>query len=1441
MRTVPDYLSLFPHAQEVAPFAGATRPLCDRKEVTLPSQMSVSAKFYIYTSTHIASKYTGVITDDFTSEFDPFAPQFGEKFSPPNLPISTKDYLGNEISRVYSDHWGIYDGLTFSSWEVNPPNITGYSPTMLVQCMNDPGPILDTNPGSPTYGQMITDPLYNPAYSDFCYEEPYMPSLTTYLDTPVVPTQAFVGAGYNNPDCNYPDTTPAIKEVDGDGVGPWVAAAGKTLTITALGDVQVNNADYSGPSANTAPFNLKTVKRHYGFGTTKGTVTIGGVAATVGPWTDTTITVTVPSGVPACAVQQQAQYKGSTAQCGQLVITASNGTASIDTVTVTIGGKAPTHVPVTGTIQSAIDAASPGDLIIVDPTCTTGAGTAATLVSCTTAGATKNVGSHTEMVIMWKPVRLQGVGAASSVINANTHPAGQLLDPWRRHINCLFGLTLQGVPYTAASGTAPYDPSGASSCPDVGWNYFTAQPNAPQIDRLPLEATVGWNATLNGNLAEQLQEPSLMGAYEGAGITVLAKGLDFHGQIPWSDGTEAGAFPAATTLLSGVGPNPAALPVGDANPLCVPNGTNPFPSNFSCNPSSIDGLSVVNSSQGGGGIFAHGWAHHLQIANNRVLNNAGTLSGGISVGQGEFTTPYVQGSTTNAAPGSCSDGTGFATNQHLPFCLQNQVNVHHNYITNNSSLGDELFSATLSGGGGATFCTGNDYYKFNYNWVCGNLSAGEGGGIVHLGESQQGDIEHNAIVFNQSDNPTIPTNGGGIQIMGTPDTDPTCGSQIDADCPPGLSDGVGQGITINGNLIQGNMAESGSGGGIRLQQVNGTEVSAFPKHPERWNSVSITNNIIVNNVAGWDGAGISLQDSLNVQIINNTIASNDSLASSGVLTQSIGTPAASAPAGNCVQAGLTTSCPQSAGVTSTQNSPLLLTSLTGLTLKCPNGVDNCKGFSNPLLLNNVIWQNRSFYIGVGNLGQGNQNQQKLVSLFTRTGAAAPVQAAAGQCSALSSSAYWDLGVRGDSAPNNHGSGFTLNPTYSVLDDPADYPGAHNLGSNPSVVSQYCNGSRVPPECSAANGCGGPSGYGVPPGIVDASTPNPVFSLTPAATVDEGNNWINVSWGPLSLSNPAVNTGGTGTGNWGSGPLFGNYALTAASPAIDYIPVGQQHPPTDFFGNPRPDPAVPGRFDVGAVEFQGAGTGGGGGSATASVTPSPLAFGNWASGTTSNPMNLTVTNTGTLALAGGTFTFGAVTPAPTGGATFTRVTTGTFPAGAPNCATTLAVGASCTIKVVFAAGTGAAASFTGSLTVAYTGATVTPTPVVLTGSRVTARGTLAIAPNPLTITLATGVFSGTGTVTLTNSAASASSVAVTGVAITAPGSGFLTWFFTDSTLFGGADNCTGTNLAPGQSCTVIVDFANLFAARGVNRLGTITFTDTAAGSPQVGSLIGHANP
>src|SRR5438445_873327 len=256
-RVVPDYISLFPQSAEVAPFAGATRNLCDRKEVTLTEQAAALAKFWVFSSTHVAAHFTGVITDDFTSEFDPFSPQFGEKFSPPDLPISIKDWSGTEISRVYTDHWGSYNGLTYSTWEVNPPNPTGYAPTMMVTCMNDPG----TGP--------TPDPLFNPQYSQFCYEIPFMPGQTQYMDTPVTPTSGFAGAGYNNPDCAYPAATPAIAEVDSnDGVGPCASAAGTghTLTITALGDQMVPNNAYSGPSATTPPYNQKKVLRHYAFG-----------------------------------------------------------------------------------------------------------------------------------------------------------------------------------------------------------------------------------------------------------------------------------------------------------------------------------------------------------------------------------------------------------------------------------------------------------------------------------------------------------------------------------------------------------------------------------------------------------------------------------------------------------------------------------------------------------------------------------------------------------------------------------------------------------------------------------------------------------------------------------------------------------------------------------------------------------------------------------------------------------------------------------------------------------------------------------------------------------------------------------------------------------------------------------------------------------------------
>jgi hypothetical protein len=156
---------------------------------------------------------------------------------------------------------------------------------------------------------------------------------------------------------------------------------------------------------------------------------------------------------------------------------------------------------------------------------------------------------------------------------------------------------------------------------------------------------------------------------------------------------------------------------------------------------------------------------------------------------------------------------------------------------------------------------------------------------------------------------------------------------------------------------------------------------------------------------------------------------------------------------------------------------------------------------------------------------------------------------------------------------------TLSPEASLIGDPGYVGGGTgfraNTSANPQVVSQYCNGSRWPPEFGAA-------GYQVPPGISDATVPNPIFNLTPAATVDEGNNWINISWGPLSLTNPAGTT------------VLGNYApATGGSPVVNYITPAlslttyNAAPPTDFFGHAR---KTNNAVDIGAIEFAGAAVG-----------------------------------------------------------------------------------------------------------------------------------------------------------------------------------------------------------------------------------------------------------
>ena len=1153
LHRVPDFISLFPGSGQVAPFAGADRPLCDRKEVVLNEQMQSEANFYVFTSAHIASHFTGMILNDAASEMNAASPDFGEKFAVPNVPISIKDFNGIEIQRLYADQWGNFNGLTPSSWQVNVPNPAGYSPNMLITCMNDPGPIPDGN------GGLMTDPNYNPMYSNFCYTNAFMPGLTDYLDTPVVPVAAFA-TGYNTTDCAYPDATPAIKRVDGNAIGvfggPYLTTAGGTLTITALGDQTVPNPAYGGPSATTAPGNQRTITRHYGFGTQGpgSKITIGGVdqTANVTSWSDGSIAVQIPKN----------------ALGGQMIITSNNGKSTVDAITVTIEDRKPVPVQASKgqTIQAAIETANPGDLILVD------------------------AGTYNELAIMWKPVRLQGVGAASVIINAAKYPTNKL-EVWRPHINSLFGLDAAGNQLPGA-----------------------------QVDPLPGQSITGGAILL---------EPSVLGQEEGAGITVLAK-----------NGTQ-----------------------GDCRNTKSKAAT--YVSNFLCNPSRIDGISVTGG-DAGGGIFVNGWAHNIEIANNRVYGNAGSFHGGIRIG-----IPYLEGLA----------GANFG--------FDKNVHIHHNSITKNGTI--EANKGDSGAGGGVSLCSGTDNYLLNYNFICGNFASTDGGGIGHIGVSDGGVISHNQVLFNQSYAQSNTVNGGGISIEG------------EAPTGAGLSQGTGN-VTVDSNLIQGNFAESGSGGGIRLESVNGAEIARRTLY-----RVNVTNNIIVDNVAGLAGGGISLADTLGASVINNTVASNDSVGIVGALFTV--TP--------------TTSRPNPAGISSDPTSPPLVAASSS-TLSPSSGLS----FSNPTLQNNIVWHNRSFFFDA------------YTSDPTKNGVAQECasnnvnDAMSHTCS--TTNAYWDLGIVGDASATPGAN--KLNPTYSVLDDITNYA-TNNSSSDPLFTSSYFNAS------TAARG---------------QLLPNEAYAAF--ATLDEGGNFIDMTYGPLTVT--------------------GDYRVAAASSAVDHASAANA-PGLDYFGTKRPQGAG---FDIGAYEYATA-------PPMAMLTPASLDFGKVQLGSTSAAQIATLTNTGTVPVTVTSITFNNPL------AQYSQTN---------NCGTVVAVGTSCQITIVLKPTLIPAARNT-TLTVLDGAGTQT---VTLTGAGVAPSGTLST--NRLTFgTQATGTTSTPQVVTLFN----------TGVG---PLTSTVTFTSTQFKLGPPLPTACGATLLAGASCTFNVVFAptsggtktgNMVVNDGLGFLGT----------------------
>jgi hypothetical protein len=948
---VPAELLLMPGVASA--YAGENRPLCDRKSIDVLQGQNAGVNFFMHTEVPVSGHIVGFILDDLSNEFDPNAPNFGEKYAPPWLPVSIRDWTGREISRVYSDQWGTYNALVPSSYSVNIPMPSGVSPNMLTTCMNDPGPIPD--PDNP--GQMILDPNFNRQYSQFCYTFQYLPGKTTYLDTPVVPVAAFAGPGQFPLDCEYADGTPVIYSVEGLTAGgssfggPYVGNQGDAvsvnnqhrLRIISAGTVEVPNPAYDGTAATTP-----TIPRDFGFGAlgAGSSVTVNGVALPIVSWTNDLIVVRVPGTTPA----------GN----HQIAVQRANGNSTINGVTLTLGsyGNAATPPLVSPTrrvvqpgqtIQQVIDAASPGDMILVPP------------------------GTYSELVIMNKKLRLQGWGAPSTVIQAAKFPA-EKLQAWRDKINALLV--------------------------------------ADTYDLLPGQET-GINLPNN--------EPDLFNTEEAPGILVVA--------------------PAANK----------------------PNGAQVFNNNRNAR---IDGLTITGADHGGG-IFVNGYARFLEISNNRVVNNYGTFGGGIRVGHPNLIDPTVVAATDNQYGGYVN-------------ALNNNVRIHHNHIAQNGGAGES--------GGGVSMCTGSHNYQVAQNYICGNFTMGNGGGIGHIGRSNNGLIAYNTVLFNQSFNQGLGVNGGGIFVGGK--------ASLAAGRP---SPGSGS-VTVSANMIQGNLAGAGDGGGIRAEFVNGLDVLRARSSASLWYQLTLINNMVVNNVAGLAGGGISLQDVVTANIANNTVANNDSTGTAGAAF---------------INANLSEAQP--AGIVSRAHSTLLYNAIGN----SPVVAQYKREFSNPNMPNNIVWHNRSFFWQI--------TTPTSYELIPR--AASP---------------YWDLAVVGTSNPADQ-----LSPSYSLLTDLTGYGGANNITGDPLFVAWTFNGDR---------------GQTI-------QMPELTTSIATAPALDEGGNWIDVRFGPLTLWDCSQ----------AGCPLYRDYHLQNGSPAEAAGTLAIGVPLVDFDGQSRPMPMFPLRPDIGADE------------------------------------------------------------------------------------------------------------------------------------------------------------------------------------------------------------------------------------------------------------------
>ncbi|HZP40296.1 MAG TPA: SdrD B-like domain-containing protein [Candidatus Binatia bacterium] len=360
---------------------GAHAPLCDKRRVVLQQGQNANADFHLMTNfptgvdVEQPGRLVGLVTDDIFFERNPQSVWYGEARPIGGIPIGIYQRVDTVpptpgspytpdnwrlFTTVYTSPEGTYEALLPSTETLNCPIPQGPCPGMYLVKVNDPGTRERPNDG------------YNPNLRSQTTVWDVWPGMTTQLDTPLVPMS---GAGCQDPAV---EPRPELLQVSRPYVRASDTGAGRRITILA---------DFIG-SAGPAGMQGGRVTLTDQFSGDVATLTRsnGGIVS----WTQ---------GTPDRIVISVPVITAGPKQLAIISANANGGLSSVNGITIHVLGRGynppVVQVPPPGTsphaIQDAVDAAAPGSLLVLSP------------------------GVYDENVILWKPLKLQGLGPGGIV------------------------------------------------------------------------------------------------------------------------------------------------------------------------------------------------------------------------------------------------------------------------------------------------------------------------------------------------------------------------------------------------------------------------------------------------------------------------------------------------------------------------------------------------------------------------------------------------------------------------------------------------------------------------------------------------------------------------------------------------------------------------------------------------------------------------------------------------------------------------------------------------------------------------------------------------------------------------------------------------------------------------------------------------------------------